>query len=545
MTEKKIEEALEEPKGIPEDVAADLMKIENRIQRDIAIKEASKRLGASIGAIKAELERRIKKRSNGNARVLEFSAAKIASAPSLDETLQNVSGFMGRFISYPSENARVAHTLWVAHCHLMEAWYTTPRLAFMSAEKASGKTRALEVTELLVPNSILSINASPAAIVTHVSAGAVTILHDEIDNVFGSAKSVEANADLCAILNGGYRRGAAVYRCVMQGKARELEKLEAFCPVAIAGLKTLPDTLASRSIFIRMRRRAPGESVEQFRQRKIRPQAQALFDALALRCREIERAMATVEPKMPDSITDRDAECWEPLFAVADAAGGDWPGTARIAAVGLIAGAADAILSDGVELLQHIREAFGTESKVWTSALVNSLCSRDESPWKDIRGRDLGDRGLAEMLKPYGIKSRDVWVTGKTKKGYYAADFHDAWKRYLAPFPHPLSDESDESEVADNPRENIAPIAPIAPSPKKVREPDMGDESDESEESYNQNNDLTDIALIADREGESSFPDLPDFMDRRKPHSSPASEPGTKVPIEVTMALLRGEKGAA
>ena len=73
--------------------------------------------------------------------------------------------------------------------------------------------------------------------------------------------------------------------------------------------------------------------------------------------------MATVEPTMPDSITDRDAECWEPLFAVADAAGGDWPRIARIAAVGLIAGAAHAILSDGVELLQHIREAFGTESR--------------------------------------------------------------------------------------------------------------------------------------------------------------------------------------
>ena len=115
----------------------------------------------------------------------------------------------------------------------------------------------------------------------------------------------------------------------------------------------------------------------------------------------------------------------------------------------------------------------------------------------------------------------------------------------LPPFPHPLSDESDESEVADKPRENIAPIASIAPSPKKVQEPDMGDESDESEQSYKQNNDLADIALIADREGESSFPDLPDFMNRRKPHSSSASEPGTKVPIEVTMALLRGEKGAA
>ena len=177
MTEKKIEEALEEPKGIPEDVAADLMKIENRIERDIAIKEASKRLGASIGAIKAELERRMKKRSNGNARVLELSAAKIASAPSLDETLQNVSGFMGRFICYPSENARVAHTLWVAHCHLMEAWYTDAAVGIYVGGEGVRQDAGSEVTELLVPNSILSINASPAAIVTHVSAGAVTNLH--------------------------------------------------------------------------------------------------------------------------------------------------------------------------------------------------------------------------------------------------------------------------------------------------------------------------------------------------------------------------------
>ena len=457
MTEKTIEEALEEPKGIPEDVAADLMKIENRIERDIAIKEASKRLGASIGAIKAELERRIKKRSNGKARVLEFSVAKLASAPSLDETLQNVSGFMGRFICYPSENARVAHTLWVAHCHLMEAWYTTPRLAFMSAEKASGKTRALEVTELLVPNSILSINASPAAIVTHVSAGAVTILHDEIDNVFGSAKSVEANADLCAILNGGYRRGAAVYRCVMQGKARELEKLEAFCPVAIAGLKTLPDTLASRSIFIRMRRRAPGESVEQFRQRKIRPQAQALFDALALRCREIERAMATVEPKMPDSITDRDAECWEPLFAVADAAGGDWPRIARIAAAELIKGAVDAVTSDGVELLEHIRGEMAGEEKIWTLTLLNQLHNRDESPWMDVRGRPLTDRGLAERLSPYGIKSRSVRIGEKTLKGFYASDLHEAWSIYLPPL-QAQGHKGHKGYTADNEEENVTDV---------------------------------------------------------------------------------------
>jgi hypothetical protein len=51
----------------------------------------------------------------------------------------------------------------------------------MSAEKESGKTRTLEVTALYVPHPIFSISASPAVIVRLVSAGAATILYDEID----------------------------------------------------------------------------------------------------------------------------------------------------------------------------------------------------------------------------------------------------------------------------------------------------------------------------------------------------------------------------
>ena len=64
--------------------------------------------------------------------------------------LNDVHSFLGRFVAYPSPNTQVAHTLWVAHAHLMGTWQTTPRMAFLSPEPASGKTRALEITELLV-----------------------------------------------------------------------------------------------------------------------------------------------------------------------------------------------------------------------------------------------------------------------------------------------------------------------------------------------------------------------------------------------------------
>lgn len=76
--------------------------------------------------------------------------------------LDNVYAFLGRFVAYPSEHARVAHTLWIAHTHAMDAFESTPRLAFLSPEPGSGKTRALEVTEPLVPRPVEAINVTPA-----------------------------------------------------------------------------------------------------------------------------------------------------------------------------------------------------------------------------------------------------------------------------------------------------------------------------------------------------------------------------------------------
>jgi hypothetical protein len=100
--------------------------------------------------------------------------------------LGKVHDFLGRFVVYPSKHAQVAHALWVLHAHLMDRWDTTPRLAFLSAEPASGKSRALEITELLVPCPVTAVNVSPAYLFRKVGCEeGATILYDEIDTVFG------------------------------------------------------------------------------------------------------------------------------------------------------------------------------------------------------------------------------------------------------------------------------------------------------------------------------------------------------------------------
>src|SRR5436190_12001456 len=147
----------------------------------------------------------------------------------------------------------------------MEGWEATPRIAFLSPEPGSGKTRAIELTETLVPRPISSINATPAYLFRKVSdpEGLPTILYDEIDTLFGP--KAKDNEEIRGILNAGHRRGAIAGRCVVRGKLIETEELPAYCAVALAGLGALPDTILTRSVVIRMRRRAPAEAREPYR----------------------------------------------------------------------------------------------------------------------------------------------------------------------------------------------------------------------------------------------------------------------------------------
>jgi hypothetical protein len=356
--------------------------------------------------------------------------APLVEAPG-STLLAEVETFVSRFVAYPSEHARIAHVLWIAHTHRMEAWESTPRIAFLSPEPGSGKSRALEVTELLVPRPVHAVNTTPAYLFRKVSdeAGLPTILYDEIDTVFGPR--AKENEDVRGMLNAGHRKGAVAGRCVVKGKVVETEELPAYCAVALAGLDDLPDTLMSRSVVVRMRRRAPHEVVEPFRHRVHSPEGFDLRDALS---RWSRRFPIGAWPDMPDGIADRDADVWEALLAVADAAGNGWPERARCAAVTLVTAAKAAPPSLGVKLLADVYSVFisRNEEHIFTEDLLSTLVEMDDAPWAELRGKPLDARGLARRLAKYEVKPRTVRVGDRTSKGYARADLQDPWSRYLS-----------------------------------------------------------------------------------------------------------------
>lgn len=347
--------------------------------------------------------------------------------------LDEVADFLGRFIAYPFPEAQFAHALWIAHCHAIYAWESTPRLAFLSPEPGSGKTRALEITELLVPRPVEAVNVTPAYLFRKVAdeAGPPTILFDEIDTVFGP--KAKDNEEIRGLLNAGHRRGAVAGRCVVKGKTVETEEIPAYCAVALAGLGDLPDTILTRSVIIRMRRRAPHEVVEPYRRRVHGPEGEALRDRLAAWVASVEDDLKNAWPEMPDGIRDRDADVWEPLLAIADAAGGDWPRRTRVTAVTLVTHSKAGTPSLGVRLLSDLKTIFANRETLFTEQILERLNQMEEAPWGDLRGKPLDSRGLSRMLSKYGVKPKPVRIGDRVGRGYAAADLHDSWSRYLPP----------------------------------------------------------------------------------------------------------------
>jgi 5S rRNA maturation endonuclease (ribonuclease M5) len=347
------------------------------------------------------------------------------------ELLDGVGNFLQRFVVLPSVHAVRAMSLWVLHSWAIAAAHATLYVVVISAERQSGKTRLLEVMGLLVREPWHTAGASESALFRRIEQIEPTLLLDEIDAIFGS--NTERTEPLRAALNAGNRRGASVARCVGKGTGMTVVDFSVFCPKLLAGIDTgkLPETIQDRAVEIRMQRRRDGEHVERLRYRFAAEEVAPLRADLETWTAQAVDTLRDAVPELPDELSDRQADAWEPLFAIADLAGGEWPKRARDAALAL-SGERDEGASRGSLLLAAVRDAMGDSDVIATTDLLEKINANEELPfggWSD--GKGLDGRGLARLLKPYRIKRTTVRLGDRTAKGYKRASFKDAWARYL------------------------------------------------------------------------------------------------------------------
>jgi hypothetical protein len=364
----------------------------------------------------------------------------IPTPPAVDGAglLAELRAAFTRYVVLPSPQAADAVTLWTAATHAQPAWEHAPRLAVVSPLKRCGKSRLLDVVAETCHGPLITINATIAAVVRSIGQDPPTLLVDEADTLWGTRKQADANEDLRGLLNAGHQRNRPMLRWDVT--SRTAEQLDTFAMALLAAIGELPDTIMDRAVIVRMRRRAPGEQVDPYRTRRDAPPLHDLRDRLATWARAHLRQLQQAAPAMP--LEDRAADTWEPLVAIADLAGGDWPARARAAAATITAAEAqqEEDTAASVRLLADLRQVFtaAEAEALYTSTILEALHRLEDAPWADWYGHPLTTRELARLLRPYQVESKNIREhgTGAPRKGYVRVDLQDAWARYVP--LHPL-----------------------------------------------------------------------------------------------------------
>jgi hypothetical protein len=204
----------------------------------------------------------------------------------------------------------------------------------------------------------------------------------------------------------------------------------------------MPATITTRAITIHMRKCRHDEEVDEFWEEDAEREATPIRHALAEWATGTADTIATARPTMPAGVRDRAAEIWRPLVAIADAAGGHWPDTARAACQHFVLDSGPPTTSDGVRLLADLRQVFTEHDtdRMPTADILVRLLALDESPWGDLHDRPLDARRLARELGKYGVRPVALEAVGGSAKGYVTyettgkqaqAGLADAWSRYL------------------------------------------------------------------------------------------------------------------
>jgi putative DNA primase/helicase len=333
------------------------------------------------------------------------------------------------FIVLEPEQADAA-ALWVVHTYLTDVAEVSPIVIINAPERACAKTLFQTVLGRMCHRPLPASNASLSALFRAAEHWNPTLLIDEADTFF------KDSPELHGMVNAGYQKGGYVLRSEPNGDSFEPRMFPVYGAKSIAGItleKHLPDSTMSRGIVLNMRRKLPHEKVARMRHADM-----SVFERLGPQlvrfANDYSQQVRLARPPLPDELSDRAQDNWEPLLAIAQVAGPEWLERGLKAALKMSA-ASESMTSTSNELLGDIKEVLDGwhATKIKTKDLLEKLCEDEDKGWLTYnRGRPLTPRQLAKQLDLYGIHPKTVRQSdGSTPKGYEVAQFDDAFRRYL------------------------------------------------------------------------------------------------------------------
>ena len=358
-------------------------------------------------------------------------AVEAAPASEVDgeALVADLERFITSYVVLPPQTSLPLAT-WTLATYCYDSFDCFAYLLVVSPAPRCGKTRLLETLSLIVSAPQRTANISESALFRVIEKFSPTLLMDEMENLRGRGERSEY---LRGLINAGNRCDATVMRCV--GKDFDPKEFSVFCPKVISGIGHFPHTIKDRSIVVGMQRRKAEEKLRRFIFREARPIGEELRRRAQMfierERQQVERAYTSLDLQF---LEDREAEVWEPLFALLGVADPSRVAELRTCAEQLCRqkASADADENLAVKLLSDLRDVWPEKrTHVWTRDLLGLLRALEESPWSTES--DLNPRKMARLLRGFEIRTRKVRVGDSTGKGYLLGELEAAFRRYLPP----------------------------------------------------------------------------------------------------------------
>ena len=346
------------------------------------------------------------------------------------ELVADVETFITRYVVLP-DAARLPLALWSIATHVFASFDCFPYLALLSPVKRSGKTRCLEVLELLCCHPRRITAPTEAALFRMIQNMKPTLLLDEMESL--TQKDSERARWINGLLNAGHRQGATVPRC--EGNSHQLVEFSVFCPKALAAIRKLPDTILDRAVVVWMQRRKANEKVGRFRFSRAKAEAGEILKKLQSVLEDIRPHIAQAYLESPDLafLSDRDEECYAGLFSLCSLLAPTRLPSLKRDALKLTESKAGDDIDDSLSLrlLSDVKSVWPDgQGGTLTRDLLQRLREIEDAPWAEERA--LNPRKLARILRPFRIFPREVRIGEIHGKGYLRDEFEAVWGRYLA-----------------------------------------------------------------------------------------------------------------
>lgn len=347
-----------------------------------------------------------------------------------EEVLDSVAAFLSEYVII-NRHELVAVVLWLAHTHAIEAAEITPYIHIYAPTRESGKTQLATMLEWLCARGWRVEGITPSSLIRGLDAFSPpkTLIFDEVDTTFSVLNN--DTEKLRGAFNAGFEVDGVYVMSDGAGRSWEPRAFRVWGPKVFAGIGDLPATMISRSIRIRMEKKEKEIPVKRLRRRKTKLLAMPYRELLDNWVVPLVPVLKETTPALPPELGDREQDYWEPLIAIADAAGPEWATRARAASIALRY-TADGEEADDIQLIRDCHKAFLGREFIKSTDLVLIMMEDMEARWATYNGgRGLSAYRLSQLLKGHGILSRPTWIGERQMRGYHREDFARVWRLYV------------------------------------------------------------------------------------------------------------------